>query len=429
MGYILLSFFIFIIIYLILNRKWGYLACFLLLYYRLLNTIMFKYTPGLYTQHTAILLFFYLLFLSFYFFRQEEKEYTMWKYVQSPVVFSVLVMGFVIYFQDQFSLYYDDFTSKMKEFELSYYLNVFFPFMAIPFYVISKRERYELVDAILFWGVAYILVLVTIFNFDSQLFQDRELLEDQSEGLLNTITLSRCVGPVVILSFFIILISEKKWQIIIGYIFFGIAFAALIMAGQRGTIIGAVLALFILVIRKHWESTNFIARLSPIIVIAILFLIIVPSTIGERFEDLENYQRYERFHDYINVWNIFSDNNFFYGLGSRGYYFVTGRSYPHNIVLEHIANYGLLGLILISILLILCVKYVIYIVRNAENYRDICIASCWILEACSAFVSSGINGQKMFYLFSGLLVIAYYDVRQENEQLEIKEKEDGGESK
>jgi len=180
---------------------------------------MFKYTPGIYTQRTAILLIFYLLFCSFYFIRREEKEYTIWRYVQTPVVFSVLIMGFVIYFQDQLSLYYDNFSSTMKEFEFSFYVNVFFPFMAIPLYVISRKERYELVDAILFWGGAYILILLAIFNFDSQIYQDRLLLEEQSEGILNTITFSRYVGPVVILSFFLILIKETNGKLLLDIYF------------------------------------------------------------------------------------------------------------------------------------------------------------------------------------------------------------------
>lgn len=119
----------------------------------------------------------------------------------------------------------------------------------------------------------------------------------------------------------------------------------------------------------------------------------------------------------IRTWEIFKNNNYFWGLGSLGYLFKTGRCWPHNIILEHISDYGLVGLVCILSLLYFCAKYAFTIIRHSNDDGDIAIVCSWIVLCFSAMVSSTLLNHQEFYCFSGLLAMTYLNHKKSSEDL------------
>lgn len=421
-----MSYFLLVILFLCLlffayKRKVGIFVCFSLLFFRVVSTLLFASSQYLFGLNSLFLGFSYIVVLLWQF------NYYNWQtfqfFYKNPVVLSVAVLFVIMVFHNDISPFFHLHHNEMVASQTSFFINVFAPFVLLPFFVPDDYTREKTVDAIPFWGLIYLLTLLTCFGFSSSILADRTQLEDTTEGLISPIPFSRYMAIVAMVCF-IRSLSFERFEINKRIVFISITILfglALLIAGQRGTLIGFCVALFALLFRKEYRSHAVaISFILGFTFLAILnFFDIFQFQIFQRFSQFEDFESFERYNDYTRTWNIFVDNDFLWGLGTNGYLYKTGRIFPHNIVLEHITDYGLLGLICILVLLIFCIKYAVALIKYSSSYSDLAISCCWITICFSAMVSSSLIGHRLFYILSGLLVFSYhyYHFRESKEPL------------
>lgn len=391
--------------------KVGSFACFSLLYFSIAASLFYVTSSALFSLnavfHTA--LFAFLLIWQFNYYTWHN----VFDYVKNPVVLSVLAISVIMVLYNDISPYYHTYKDVINSAQFGFYSRVLFPFLLLPLMVPDRYTRHEMIHAIPFWGVIYLIVFLLSFDISSLVFSDRTQLRENTDGITGSISLSRILAITIIASFIRLIAtekSEKSQQVI--YILLSLLFCLLLLiAGQRGTLIGLGIALAALMIRREWRHYSFtIVALAIIgVLIAITFIDFSQFEIFRRFSEFQNIESFKRYEDYGKVWGIFKDNDFLWGLGSKGYMLKTGRPWPHNIILEHISDYGLAGLSCILMLLTVCIKYVIRLIRYSDHDTDLSVACMWIVLCFSAMISSSMLNLTLFYIFTGLLVLTYQD--------------------
>lgn len=400
-----------ILMYMAYQGKVGYFACFSLLFFSIAVSLFYVTSSALFSLnavfHTALFAILLVWQFNFYTWRN------VYDYVKNPAVLSVLaISGFMVLYND-ISPYYHTYKDVINSAQFGFYSRVLFPFLLLPLMVPDHHTRHEMIHAIPFWGVIYLIVFLLSFDISTHVFSDRTQLRENTDGVTGSISLSRILAITIIASFIRLIATEKsqKNQQTI-YALLCLFFCLLLLiAGQRGTLIGLGIALAALLIRREWRHHSLTIAATAIIgvLIAITFIDFSQFEIFRRFSEFQNIESFQRYHDYGRVWGIFKNNDFLLGLGSKGYMFKTGRPWPHNIILEHISDYGLAGLICILILLIVCIKYAIALIRHSEYDTDLAIACAWIALCFSAMISSSMLNLSLFYTFTGLLVLTYQD--------------------
>ena len=200
-------------------------------------------------------------------------------------------------------------------------------------------------------------------------------------------------------------------QKMLSFFIFFISLFTILLASQRASLAGAIIALLllylILVLKKG-------VSIKHIIILLISFLIIVPilqSTdfeIFHRFDDLGDYEQFQRYADYGRSWQIFSHNNYLTGEGSMGYYYYTNftRDYPHSIILELMAEYGLVGLVYALLLIIGGTRLCLSILKNTNMYKQYkVLPAIWIAFLPSVLLSCSFLYNSVFILLTAYILI------------------------
>ena len=405
----------FILLYMAYQGKVGYFACFSLLFFSIAVSLFYVTSSTLFSLNTVFhtALFAILLIWQFNYYSWRN----VFDYVKNPAVLSVLAIAVIMVLYNDLSPYYHTYKDVINSAQFGFYSRVLFPFLLLPLMVPDRYSKHEMIHAIPFWGIIYLIVFLLSFDISSLVFSDRTQLREKTDGITGSITLSRILAITIIASFIRLIATEKsqKSQQTIYTLLCLLFCLLLLIAGQRGTLIGLGIALAVLMIRQEWRHHTFtIAALATIgVLIAVTFIDFSQFEIFRRFSEFQNIESFKRYEDYGKVWDIFKDNDFLWGLGSKGYMFKTGRFWPHNIILEHISDYGLAGLICILILLTFCIKYAITLIRRSEYDSDLAIASSWIVLCFSAMISSSMLNLSLFYAFTGLLVLTYQDFKRQ----------------
>lgn len=413
MTVILLVIVAFILLYTAYQGKVGYFACFSILFFSIAVSLFYVSSPALFSLnavfHTGLFAILLLWQFNYYTWRN------VFEYVKNPVVLSVLAISVIMILYNDISPYYHTYKDVINNAQFGFYSRVLFPFLLLPLMVPDRYTRHEMIHAIPFWGIIYLIVFLLSFDMTALVISDRTQLRENTDGITGSITLSRILAITIIATFIKLIAmgsSQKNKQII--YVILSLLFCLLLLiAGQRGTLIGLGIALAALMIRREWRHHSFtIIALGIIgVLIAITFIDLSQFEIFRRFSEFQNIESFQRYHDYERVWDIFKNNDFLWGLGSKGYMFKTGRPWPHNIILEHMSDYGLAGLACILILLFFCIKYAITLIRHGDYDSDIVIACGWIVLCFSAMISSSMLNLSLFYTFTGLLVLTYLEFR------------------
>ncbi len=384
------------------------MAALFFVFANLIYILLYGMSSSLYNIRTMFLIVGYFLLIIA---PHKKRIYKLGHIYLNPVVLiSALFVIVMIIHDHSISGYYSIHHVEMNAFEIKYLTGSFIPMLIFPLAVTCVDEKNSFVDSIKYWGCVYLIVLLSVFSLSSELLANRMLLLEMTDDLLSTIFLSRFAGLVVIASFVTLLFGKigKTLKVICVSVFLIFLFSLLLL-GQRGSVIGTFLGVLLLFLRG--KDRKYVLYLIPLVLIAFIVLSQFEFGIFNRFEELEDSESSDRYKDYFNVWKIFSENNYLTGLGSCGYEYYTGRTYPHNIFLEHISNYGILGLFCVTVFFFYNLKHIIYILKYSENYRDKIICSSWCLFAFSALVSSSIAGQQLLYLWSTLLVMIYNEVK------------------
>lgn len=423
MTAILLVIVAFILLYTAYQGKVGYFACFSILFFSIAVSLFYVTSPALFSLnavfHTGLFAILLVWQFNYYSWRNA------FEYVKDPVVLSVLAISVIMILYNDISPYYHTYKEVINKAQFGFYSRVLFPFLLLPLMVPDRYTRHEMIHAVPLWGIIYFIVLLMSFNISTLVISDRMQLSENTGGITGSITLSRIIAITLIITFIKLIAADRRQKSLqVFYIILSLIFSLLILiAGQRGTLIGLGIAVSALLLRKEWRHHTFtIAALATIgVLIVITFIDFSQFEVIQRFYELQNYESFERYHDYGRVWDIFKNNDFLWGLGSKGYFFKTGRVHPHNIILEHISDYGIWGLICVIVLLFFCIKYAIILIRHSNSSVAISIACCWMTLCISNMVSSLIFSNNLFYLFSGLLVMEYQEYLKEERNNKLSE--------
>ena len=397
----------FVLLYSVWTKEYAYLSCFALIYPIIITVSLF--TGGDETKQTQTVIVF-ALFILLLALKFPPNSYSCSLYYRSPVTLTIVGFVFVVLLHDYFiSPYFEFHTKEMFKNETSILSNIIVPYLLVPCLLNKRNEIRSFTNAIVLWSLFLIFEIVYVFGFNQKLFSDRMLFGTISEGLLNAITLSRFAALFLILATLRIFSKKDRSSLPISIGLFGLATISLLISGQRGTIIGVFLGLSMLLFQPQWRKR--ILYIVPILLLLVLITSFIKFGVYERFEEFEDIRQLERFKDFSKVYAIFDRNDLIWGLGSMGYFWETGRTYPHNIILEHISSSGLLGLVCILSIVYYGFKTSIHIIKYSNNYHDYFYACCWVMLLFSALVSSGINAHRVLYLFSGILMLIYNDMR------------------
>jgi hypothetical protein len=289
-------------------------------------------------------------------------------------------------------------------FTFSFLTKVVIPVFVVLLLLNSKEVLVDFIKSIKILGIFYIIYfLLKTNNLQNVDFGDRFTFAEASDN--DTISVSRVAALIFLFSFLMIKANESV------IIHTGLLISSgflLLVTGQRGTLIGTVGALIcFFVINKHpgKQITKIFVFLVPILFF-LQTLNFSQFEVFNRFTELEDYRETERYEDYSQVATIFESNSFFYGGGSMSYYFLTGRDYPHNLLLEAIADYGLIGLLCVIMLVIFGLRYSLFILKEGDIYSKV-IALIWFMLLCSVLVSGSFVSNFQFFCFSAVLAITF----------------------
>lgn len=331
------------------------------IYYKKINSISIKKYP--------IYLFFLSLFLSFFIFNSISK------------------------FSDRL---------EFIEFNNSFVLRAIIPFFLALYLLNNKINLSDFLSSIKIWAVFSILLFFLFTDFNNIDFLDRFTFVEETG--FDTINASRIFGIIFIYSLIKIINKETLPINLINFVASGFF---LLVTGQRGTIVGIAIGfiMYLNVVVKNKITRNYAILFLLFNFIFLQFINLKQFEVLNRFAELEDYESTERFADYPIVWQIFQSNNLFFGEGSLSYYFNTGRVYPHNIILEAVVDYGLLGVLSMALMLIYGFFSAIQLLRSEifnKNFQI--VALIWIMLFSSVLVSGSFVSNSIFFVFSAILL-------------------------
>lgn len=301
--------------------------------------------------------------------------------------------------------------ADIATFQLNVILRVFIPYVIIMLCADHDDVIEQYCKSIPWWGIGFIIIFVSLMGFGAVDMSDRMTLEKETG--VNSIMLSR-IAAITILGALIPYLRESDNVLKYSYLIIMIIGAfMLLLASQRGTIIGVgvavVIALALILLREGKQKQFWTITCSLGIAIFVL-LNYFDFEILHRFQQLEGYQSFERYADYGIAWKAFGENDYLTGLGSMGYSKYTGgfRQYPHSMLLELMAEYGLIGLIF-ALTVIAGGFYMSYkiLVRTKETSFQMTVPIIWISLLISVMVSGSFLSNAPFYLLTAILILCY----------------------
>ena len=119
---------------------------------------------------------------------------------------------------------------------------------------------------------------------------------------------------------------------------------------------------------------------------------------------IESMSRYGRWQIFFNIF----DQSIVKGLGPGGwgkYVMIGAYRYPHNILIEFVIEYGLIGIISFLLIFLGGIRVCVEIMRDLNrNFYTKAIALSWIFYATSSmFSGSFIQGDAVFFAITGII--------------------------
>lgn len=412
MAYIFLVIFLATLYYLIKEEKVGVILCLLTLFPELVGVILNK--AGFMGFNMAVK---YALFaVCLWKCRKliNENFSNLWRNPIS-ILFYLLVAAMV--WHNEFYTGGADSNPNIATFQLNVILRVFIPYIIIMLCADHDDVIKQYCNAIPWWGLGFIITFVALMGFEAVDMSDRMTLEKETG--VNSILLSRIAAMTILGALIPYIRTNEK---LLKYSYLGIMIVGafmLLLASQRGTIIGVgvaiILALALILLREGKQKQFWIttACLGAAIFILLNFF---DFEILNRFQQLEGYQSFERYADYGIAWRAFSENDYLTGLGSMGYNKYTDgfRPYPHSMILELMAEYGLIGLIT-AIGIIVVGSWMTYkiLIRTEKATTEMTVPIIWVALLFSVLVSGSFLSNAPFYLLTAVLILCYQNSDQD----------------
>lgn len=216
----------------------------------------------------------------------------------------------------------------------------------------------ELQKGIMLYGSFLFLILILNTDILNIAYLARGQIRE--EAFISPIAISRIGGVLFITSFFSFFNNNalQYKNLIFSLIVIFISLIMIVLGMSRGPLVSLFIALIIYIIYIPCKNIKIFYKVAfllvPILFVAgyiicnyeISFVNIYIDRLKElqNFQDIGRYRRYELFVSYIITdMNIFS-YEFIWGWGPDGFNKVYGLGYVHNLIMEAIFEYGLIGL-------------------------------------------------------------------------------------
>lgn len=411
MAYLFLLALILIVGHLLLKERTGALLCLLTLFPELVGIILNK--AGLTGLNMAVKygLFACVLWSSRLIINSNWQN--LWR---NPLSILLYILVGVMIWHNEVYVGGAKVNPEIAAFQLNIILRVLIPYVILMLCADQDDVLDSYCRSIPWWGLFLFVTFVTLMGFSAIDMSDRMTIAKETG--VNSISLSRFAAMTLLgaLIFFMRSKNSNNRHFYLAIVVVG-AFM-LLLASQRGTIVGcaiaALLALGLILIRQG-RTREFVGISAGLIIAVNILLTFFDFEILNRFQQLEGYRTLERYADYGIAWKAFRENGFLTGLGSMGYNAYTGglRPYPHSMVLELMAEYGLVGLITaLSI-----VAYGCYITfRILVSYTGIkvqmAVPIIWVALLFSVLVSGSFLSNAPFFLITGVLTLCYQNMEE-----------------
>lgn len=324
-------------------------------------------------------------------------------FLRNKVTFGLLII--VLYMLIQFIL--------NNSVHLSQVVNRFLPILLLLIVAaISFKNKIFIKDFV--FGILIFGFLSFSFMY---LFKDLGLsiINDRSSVLsatgFDSITFGRFSGIIFIVSGFFTLYTKKSALKLFSVFNMLFALFGIFASGTKGVMVAIVLSIGIFIaIHNNFKKGLLIAILS---ILSVLFIIQIFSfeniTVFIRFIELKEEgvgygtSTGVRILYFLTALQIFPDN-FFLGLGTSGFLLEFG-DYPHNMLLEFLIDYGILGLLSLILILFTNFKFSYNILRAKHfNYQYYCIIVIWLFLFIHTMFSGDITRNALFWIFTGVMI-------------------------
>lgn len=398
--FLLISFIFFLLIFSYRNPAATLIL--LTLYVYIIELILIKVNITGYRFALKYVCYFLMILGSFRYSSVTFRKILSDKSIQSMLLLTMSMTFYNLFFIAQMH------HKQITEFQTSAFLFTFIPFFIIALVFNKKDKLDKFVNYIIIGGLIFYVLLYLNIDFSKLVIGDRTSIYQAAK--LDSINLSRIAASILIVSYLKITDwrGSKKWFSIAAIIAATVSLYAILLTAQRGTIIGiAAAVLFLIYKSKAMYKIKLIG--TSILIILVFILLVGPVDIDEfgivkRFTDLEKFKEYNRYDDYFKSFRIFKGNSFLIGTGSLGYFFHTGREYPHNFILECMVEYGILGLIAALMLIINGLISMKKLTKIWHSDVNITAISClWLMMLISVMVSGNIISNYLFFIYSALL--------------------------
>lgn len=378
LNFILVGFFIFLILFFILNQNYNFLTSFSLFLIPIAIFLIFLYPeiglnlmitePILYFllpilpvaegfRRAAVIIFvFLILILAFlYSIYKKPKIINNLSYlIKEPIYLLLILIGVVLFISVlrlpfAFSEY-----GYVKFF--SYLLLSLLPSLGLLFINENKKLKRFIYFFIFFLSIFFIYVLFKILLEGLENVLENEIIPYRLGFSLSVVTFGRWAG-IGILSLFLLFFIEKNRIIkIFSFVLIPLLLYLLLLSGTRGAIFALFVCLFIFFFLKIRNLKEKIIFLFLFILLFFIFYSLLPTILAERLTYFQDESSINRLEALSLAFKNFLDSPIFgKGLGSFPYY-TYNFIYPHNIFAEFACETGFLGLIPFIIYIILCLK-------------------------------------------------------------------------
>jgi len=300
---------------------------------------------------------------------------------------------------------------KFREY---FYYNVLF-FIAPIIFSFDEEKIKGLFNSYFFTGLCFSFFAVV---FGRNLLADSKQLEMLGRGSIGT---GRIGGVTALIAIFYFLRSKGAKRKMLFFMAAVIGLATLILSGTRGALIALAVAcvpVFLFV-----RSGSFAKQvISTAVMFAVVFFLIqlTPEAVASRWSELSSVHsvaEMDRIPIIERALAMVADAPV-YGNGI-GSYFERYATWPHNIFIEMLVEFGVVGLLwFIVFLLMTCLKAIAFIRNplypNTQRNFVVLLVCCLLFFLIEAQFSLDIPGNCPVWLFSGLIYSIYYLNGQKN---------------
>ena len=273
-------------------------------------------------------------------------------------------------------------------------------------FILNKKIYQELLFGIILFSMATLAALYIFRDFGVLLISDRDLLGEVTD--FGRIAQGRIAGHALLLCLFLGMFVKNYYKY---FALLALILSAywLSLAGTRGALVSLILSLFAYLILTKYKffSAKKILLYVLVLIPVLIYLGIQDSSLFVRTNELldpdyvQGMARYKRYMDFIDLLKTYP----ILGLGPEGFKELFGRR-PHNLVIEFVIDYGIIGFFSMLLIFIPCIKITINIIKSkTDDFYIKAIALSWIYFATNSMFSGDfIQGNPQLLVFTAILI-------------------------